>query len=41
MFLLFFEVGLYCYELTRPRDGGAWWAAIYGVTPELDTTEAT
>ena len=26
--------------LENPRDGGAWWAAVYGVT-ELDTTEAT
>ena len=26
--------------LENLRDGGAWWAAIYGVT-ELDTTEAT
>ena len=26
--------------LENPRDGGAWWAAIYGVA-ELDTTEAT
>ena len=25
--------------LENPRDGGAWWAAIYGA--ELDTTEAT
>ena len=24
--------------LENPRDGGAWWAAIYGVS-ELDTTE--
>ena len=24
--------------LENPRDGGAWWAAVYGVT-ELDTTE--
>ena len=26
--------------LENPRDGGAWWAAVYGVA-ELDTTEAT
>ena len=26
--------------LENPRDGGAWWAAIYGVT-QLDMTEAT
>ena len=26
--------------LENPREGGAWWAAIYGVA-ELDTTEAT
>ena len=26
--------------LENPRDGGDWWAAIYGVA-ELDTTEAT
>ena len=26
--------------LENPRDGGAWWAAVYGVT-ELDTTEVT
>ena len=25
--------------LENPRDGGAWWAAVYGVA-ELDTTEA-
>ena len=24
----------------NPRDGGAWWAAVYGVT-ESDTTEVT
>ena len=27
--------------LENPRDGGAWWAAVYGVRTELDTTEAT
>ena len=26
--------------LESPRDGGAWWAAVCGLT-ELDTTEAT
>ena len=26
--------------LENPRDGGAWWAAVYGVA-ELDTTDAT
>ena len=26
--------------LENPRDGGAWWAAVYGVT-ESDMTEAT
>ena len=26
--------------LEDPRDGGAWWAAVYGVA-ELDATEAT
>ena len=27
--------------LENPSDGGAWWAAVYGVRTELDTTEAT
>ena len=31
---------LQCSCLENPRDGGAWWAAVYGVA-ELDTTEAT
>ena len=31
---------LQCSCLENPRDGGAWWAAVYRVT-ELDTTEAT
>ena len=31
---------LQCSCLENPRDGGAWWAAIYGVT-ESDMTEAT
>ena len=31
---------LQCSCLENPRDGGAWWAAIYGVAL-LDMTEAT
>ena len=31
---------LQCSCLENPTDGGAWWAAIYGVT-ESDTTEVT
>ena len=30
---------LQCSCLENPRDSGAWWAAVYGVT-ELDTTAA-
>ena len=32
---------LQCSCLENPRDGGAWWAAIYGVTQSPDTTEVT
>ena len=31
---------LQCSCLENPRDGGAWWAAVYGVA-ELNTTEVT
>ena len=31
---------LQCSCLENPRDGGAWWAAVYGVA-QSDTTEAT
>ena len=31
---------LQCSCLENPWDGGAWWAAVYGVT-ESDTTEVT
>ena len=31
---------LQCSCLENPRDGGAWWAALYGVA-QSDTTEAT
>ena len=29
-----------CSCLENPRDGGGWWAAVYGIA-ESDTTEAT
>ena len=32
---------LQCSCLEYPRDGGAWWDAIYGAAQELDTTEMT
>ena len=32
---------LQCSCLENPRDGEAWWAAVYGVAQESDTTEAT
>ena len=32
---------LQCSCLKNPRDGGAWWAAIYGVSQESDMTKAT
>ena len=31
---------LQCSCLENPRDGGAWWAAVYAVA-QSDTTEAT
>ena len=31
---------LHYFCLENPRDGGAWWAALYEVA-ELDTTEVT
>ena len=31
---------LQCSCLENPRDGGAWWATVYGVA-HLDMTEAT
>ena len=32
---------LQCSCLENPRDGGAWWADVYGVTTESDMTEVT
>ena len=32
---------LQCSRLENPRDGGAWWAAVYGGHTESDMTEAT
>ena len=32
---------LQCSCLENPRDGGAWWAIVYGVAQESVTTEAT
>ena len=32
---------LQCSCLENPRDGGAWWAAIYGITTESDMTATT
>ena len=32
---------LQCSCLETPRDRGAWWAAVYGVAQESDTTEET
>jgi len=32
---------LQCSCLESPRDGRAWWAAVYGVAQSQDTTEAT
>ena len=32
---------LQCSCLENPRDGGAWWAAVYGGHTELGTTEVT
>ena len=32
---------LQCSCLENPRDGGAWWAAVYGGRTESDTTEVT
>ena len=32
---------LQCSCLENPRDGGAWWAAVYGVPQCRTTTEVT
>ena len=32
---------LQCSCMENPRNGGAWWAAIYGVTTESEMTEGT
>ena len=32
---------LQCSCLENPRDGGTWWAAVFGVAQTEDTTEAT
>ena len=32
---------LQCSCMENPRDGGAWWADIYGGRTESDTTEVT
>ena len=32
---------LQCSYLENPRDGGAWWAAVYGVAQRSHMTEAT
>ena len=32
---------LQCSCLESPKDGGAWWAAVYGVSTGSDTTEVT
>ena len=32
---------LQCYCLENPRDGGAWWVAVYGGHTGLETTETT
>ena len=32
---------LQCSCLENPRDGGSWWAAVYGIAQSRTTTEAT